>query len=438
MTTQSQTVAPVGFWRLRLQLLSYKFQCGMMNHPSPLRHFFALLRRFWPTAILGKHVLVTKGEDVRDVLRRLADFGNAEVLSSKMPWGPFVANLDVPEQHDNERALLETVMRADTDVAVIRRNAAAICESRIDAARRAGTEIDVVSGICEPVVVDMVQRYFGLPVLGEPNVVARRLSQIAGMVMIDPPAGSAQWREAHAAMDELTAAISRQIEQVPKPAQADDLITRLVVRLRAGQDNPAWFDGAWIRRHITGLIVFGGGTCVRAATQALDRLMEYPDGLRQARELALQLQRADALTPEAADEARARLLQIIYEALRFRPMLPLLVRHIPRDALIAKDAAHARTVPSGCQLLAPPIAAMHDPKDFPNPGQFDAQRCPRHYVHFGFGPRLCVGKYIADTLFVEMIRSVLLLGDLKRASGSRGRVKYDGPAVKSLVLTFKS
>jgi linoleate 10R-lipoxygenase len=119
-------------------------------------------------------------------------------------------------------------------------------------------------------------------------------------------------------------------------------------------------------------------------------------------------------------------------------MLPLLLRHVPRDALIAQDAAHARTAPSGCQLIAPPIAAMHDPKDFPKPGQFDAQRCPRHYVHFGFGPRLCVGKYIADTLFLEMIRSVLLLGDLKRASGARGRVKYDGPAVKSLVLTFKS
>jgi cytochrome P450 len=436
MSAQSPNVQ-VGSWRLRWQLLGYSLQCAMMNYPSPLRVVFALLRRFHPTAIIGKVAVVTRGDDVRDVLDRLADFGNAEVLSPKMPWGPFVANIDGLEQHGSERALLETVM-VDTDVAVIRRNAAAICEARIDAVRRAGTEIDVVSALAEPVVVDMVQRYFGLPVMGEPNVVARRLSRIAGVVMIEPPAGSEPWHEAHAAMAELTDAITRRIAQVTLPAQSDDLLTRLVVRLRTGKDNPAWFDEAWIRRHITGLIVFGGGTCVRAAAQALDRLMEYPDGLRQARALALQLQRSEALTPEAREEARSKLLQIIYEALRFRPMLPLLPRHVPRAAVLGKGAAYAYTAPSGCLLLAPPIAAMHDPKDFPKPGRFSADRCLKDYVHFGFGPRLCVGKYIADTLFIEIIRSVLQLGDVKRASGSRGRLKFDGPAAKSLVLTFKA
>src|SRR5688572_4768627 len=99
MSAQSQNVPQVGSWRLRWQLLGYSLQCGMMNHPSPLRVVFALLRRFRPTAIFGKVAVVTRGDDVRDVLHRLADFGNAEVLSPKMPWGPFVANIDVPEQH---------------------------------------------------------------------------------------------------------------------------------------------------------------------------------------------------------------------------------------------------------------------------------------------------------------------------------------------------
>jgi cytochrome P450 len=410
----------------------------MMNHPTPLRVVLGVLRRFRPTTIVGKVAVVTRGDDVRDVLHRLPDFGNAEVLSPKMPWGPFVANLDVPAEHDSQRALLETVMVADTDVAVIRRNAVEICKARLEAVRRRGNEIDMVSDLCEPVVVDMVQRYFGLPVTGAPGVVARQLSHIAGMVMIEPPAGSKQWNDAQAAMTELTATISRKIEQVPKPAQSDDLISRLVERIRSGHNVPPWFDAAWIRRHITGLIVFGGGTCVRAATQALDRLLEYPEGLREAREIALQLERGDALSEDTRDHLRGRLLQIIYEGLRFRPMLPLLPRHVPREAVIAKGTARARSAPSGCLLLAPPIAAMHDPRDFPEPDAFNTQRCPRDYIHFGFGPRLCVGKYIADTLFVEIFRSVLSLGELRRVADSRGRLKYDGPAVKSLVVTFQA
>ena len=117
-------------------------------------------------------------------------------------------------------------------------------------------------------------------------------------------------------------------------------------------------------------------------------------------------------------------------------MLPLLSRYVPRETIIAKGSAHARMPPPGCVLLAPPVAAMYDPEEFPHPWDFSSGRCLKSYVHFGFGPRLCFGKYIADALFIEIVRALLLIGDIKRARGSRGRLKYDGPAVKSLILTF--
>jgi hypothetical protein len=81
---------------------------------------------------------------------------------------------------------------------------------------------------------------------------------------------------------------------------------------------------------------------------------------------------------------------------------------------------------------------MFDPEVFTYPSLFDSSRPLNHYIHFGAGPHQCFGKYIADIVMVEVICSVLLLPNLRRASGLKGegRVQYDGPAVVSLRLRF--
>jgi cytochrome P450 len=412
-----------------------------LNHPLALKLLFALFRRFRPITIVPititkKIAVVTKAKDVRDVLSRLEDFATADVLGPKLPWGPFVVSVDWPEQHARERAFLQSVVFPASDVAMIRDNAATKCGMLIQKARQTGDEIDVVSGLCEPVIVDMVQSYFGVPVMGTPREMAHVLSQVAGFIMVDPPVGSDLWYESRDCIARLTNTITSQIKQEPDSTQpALDLLTRLVIKFRS-TPNPRWFDENWIRRYITGLTVFGGATVIRAATQAIDRLLEHPAGVRQARALAMQLgQNADQGPHSQA--TRSKLLQIAYEALRFRPMLPLLDRYVPREAMIAKGAAHARMAPAGATLFAPPLAAMYDPEEFPRPWRFSTGRCLNSYIHFGNGPRLCFGKYIADELLVEIFRALLLLGNIRRARGLRGRLKYDGPAVWSLVLTFK-
>ena len=132
-------------------------------------------------------------------------------------------------------------------------------------------------------------------------------------------------------------------------------------------------------------------------THAIDQLIRHPADLRAAQTLAKDLER-DTIEckrlrtsdkQQRIDTARESLLQIIYEALRFRPMLPILSRYVPRETIIAKDTRHARLVPAGATALAPPIAAMFDPEEFPNPWRFSRTRCLKKYVHLGDGPRLC-------------------------------------------------
>ena len=453
---------------VRIGLFKYNGLCWVLSHPLPLKLLFAFIRRARPVAIIGKAVVVTKARDVRDVLDRLEDFTVAEVLGPNMPWGPFMIGIDQPERHAQERSFLQGVVsgkdEADKirDVERVRDQAAAKCRTLLAQARSSGSgraQIDVVTELSEPIVVDAIKNYFGIPVIEKPQEMARILGQVAAFVMVEPPAGSQRRIEALDSTARLTKCIVDRIEEIPAGTaqpSALDLLTRLVIQLRNyPQTNPDWFNEDWIRRYITGLAVFGGGTIVRATTQAVEQLIRRVPDLQPARELAQQLER-DPPDFEARKSPRSawyQLRQIIYEALRFRPMLPLLVRYSPRETMIAKGSSHARLVPAGATVLAPPLAAMFDPEEFPKPWHFEvedperADRRSNKYEHFGpegqphgprkDGPRICFGRYIADLLIVETVRALLLREELQRAPGAGGRIAYDGPVPRSFSLTFK-
>ena len=345
---------------LAARLLIYKIQCFSLSHPLPLALLLAFIRRVRPVAIVGNLGCVTKARDVREVYDRLADFTEAEELGPKLPWGPFMVVIDWPEQHARERDLLQSVVSVRADADQIRATAETICRDQIALVRKSG-RIDVVKDLCEPAVIDIIENYFGIPSDGmSPDEMAHLLGHVAGFIMVEPPVGSQPRIEALDSIARLTRLIVDRIKgKLPasKTGPLPDLITRLVaLRSRGG---PPWLDENWIRRYLTGLAVFGGGTIVRATTHAIDQLIRHPVDLRAARALAIDLERDTVeckrlkasggswqIVQERIEAAQTNLLQIIYEALRFRPMLPILARYVPRETIIAKDAPHARMVPA--------------------------------------------------------------------------------------------
>jgi cytochrome P450 len=225
------------------------------------------------------------------------------------------------------------------------------------------------------------------------------------------------------------------------------LLMRLLKLCRTG--DPKWLDETWVRRYVTGLLATGGATIVRATTHAIDQLLARPLALGEARVRASRLERDTTVLRRVVpasgewhtavvqvEASRRALRQMVYEALRFRPVLPLLARYCPRQTIIAKGTERARLVPAGAQVIAGPLAAMFDPQVFELPWRYSPTRSLEDYLHFGCGPRTCFGEHIADAVVIEIIRSLLLLPGLKRGPGPRGRVRYDGPAARSLVLRF--
>jgi cytochrome P450 len=414
--------------------LNYHVMCWAVSDPYVLRVIFGFLRRARPVAILfRKCVVVTKYRDVRDILHRVTDFSISELMAPKMPWGPFLLSLDWVEQHKSERQRLQRAVYHNEDVEFIKKIVNKRCNTVIEAKQAEG-EIDFVADFCAPIMIEIISEYFGIPVIDDAQEMTRVLNDVASFILVEPPACSARAKRAYDSMATLTKAVHTQIEKTVQDGpndSPDDLLSRLVKALYEKRgDEEEWFDKDWIRQYITGIAVAGSATVARASTHAIDRLLAHPSGLKEARKL-VQL-------PEGhhADDLDHHLSQIIYEALRFRPMIPLVVRYCPRETIIAKGTDYARVAPAGAAVIVAAVGANFDPDMFANPSHFDTNRPLSNYIVFSSGSRTCFGKYVADVVMVEIIRSVLRLPKLRRAFACRGRVHYDGPAVTSLRLKF--
>jgi cytochrome P450 len=442
----NSTERPVNSVSSTRQLFGYRITCFFLSHLWPLKLVFAVLRRVRPIATFGKTMVVTKASDVREVLERFDDFTLGDFIKPGMPWGSFMMTVDGRDQHAQERQLLQSVVIPSSDVQRIRAIVAVRCRQQIDAANG---QIDVVTQLFEPVVVSIATEYFGVPPLnGSEQEMAHVMRDLAGIIMVNPPVGSEPWARSRDSIANVTTHLLAELS-ARKSASAgaatavlpdDDLLTRLVKQLRvAGQ--PSWFDEDWIRRYLTGLLATGASTIVRAAAHAVDQLLAHPDALKEARTLAEELEQEEEKERRGmknrVEESQSALRHYIYEALRFRPMLPLLIRDTPRETVIAFGTERSRPVPAGTRVLAPPLAAMFDPEVFSMPWRFQPSWPLKQYLLFGQGARECFGRYIAETALMQMIRSLLLLPDLARAAGSKGRVAYDGPVASALVLTFQ-
>ena len=335
----------------------YRLTCYALSHPLLLKLFFAGVRRFRPIAIVGGNVIVTKHDDVSEVLQRYNDFTLAEYTQSKMLGGSFLLSIDWREQHTRERKLLSSVVQRSNDIRWIEKLAANKCQEIVGGTDRnsSGTyEIDVAK-LAEEVALKIVTTYFG--VRGVPADTLRRL---AAVIFVEPRQATSEWFAAREAILDLTDSLSKSIRctsaglHIAPPAK-DDLLQRLVRLMHSNADRPPWFTEDWIRRYLTGLAVFGNATITQTVAHALDQLLARPDALGRAKRAAARLTACQSSTENSQSvQARTRLQQCVYEALRFRPMLPHL-------RVIARARPFWRKVPFGKGECQPGLASSQDP-----------------------------------------------------------------------------
>ncbi|KAF9078789.1 cytochrome P450 1 [Rhodocollybia butyracea] len=145
--------------------------------------------------------------------------------------------------------------------------------------------------------------------------------------------------------------------------------------------------------------------------------------------------------PTFEDRRSLPYIESIYqEIMRMHPPLPLGLFHVS----IEDDVYQGYHIPKGC-VVVPNIWAMNrDPKLYSNPDEFmperffDSPTGPFTSIGdiyaYGFGRRVCVGRYLADSTVWLAIASVLATLDLRKAKDDGGNeIDISGEYTKSFL-----
>lgn len=404
-------------------LIGKKFAVFLSN-PTTLRELFAGLRSMMPVVVLPGFAVVTKYADVVEVLRDDLDFGVTEIYAAKMQAtsGAFFLGMENTPQYQRESAIARQAARP-ADLDRIRALVSSTADELIRAAAPSG-RLDAVGGFSRLVPARVVSEYFGVP---GPDLATqlRWMRTIFWEIFIDF-GNSAPVRDAAAASSrEMAPYLMRLIAQrrneiAAGRAAGDDVLTRLV---RMQGDAATHLDDDGIRRNIGGIVVGAVDTTSKAVANALDQLLDRPDALAAAQQAA-----------RAGDDTLVG--AYIFEALRFNPQNPFLLRHCRNAHVVGKGTPSEKQIPKGVTVLAATLSAMFDGSIVASPDEFRAGRPPENYLHFGAGLHTCFGELINRVQIPTMMKSLLKLRNLRRAPGPDGTMVSEGPFPDRLIVLF--
>jgi cytochrome P450 len=378
---------------------------------------FRILRNVWPIPVLGKFALVTRFDDVEEVMSLSEVFVNPyrEKLDVIMGGHPFFLGMTNTEEYARDTTNMRMAVRR-TDI-----------ESRLIPATLTAAESIVAAGKGQVEIVDLVRTvtfdvlcdYFGTPGPADADlrVWATRLFEFQFADQANDPALRAE-------VDVYAPALRNYIDSLlaarKSAAPKDDILGRCLDLQRLGLPG---LDDATIRTNLVGFIVGGLPQPAMVAPQAMEQLMRRPDALAQAQQAAIQ-----------SDDQK--LAALIFEAMRFDPLAPALLRTATEDYKVAAGHFRSRTIRKGTTLAAGVRSAMHDGRRVPHPEVFDPTRHPYQYMHFGYGLHTCFAVHINLALLPLMLKPVLQRKNLRRAAGPDGHLSKKGIFADRLVLQF--
>jgi cytochrome P450 len=386
------------------------------------RAVFGFLREHHPNLVLGKRALVTRAEDVNEVLRTDAVFGVTEVYAERMErtTGPFFLGMEDTPQYQRESSIARRAVHPE-DLKRIRTLVHELAEHFIARARPTG-ELDVVNGLTRPVALGMVDRFLGVPG-PDPETMKRWMRIIFWDIFLNLGNDADVTARARTAGAELKTYMEGLIAQRRAGLATegrDDFLTRL---LRMQTDEATRLDDDAVRRTLGGIIVGAVDTTSKALAQLINELLERPEALAGARSAAL-----------AGDTARVA--AHAFEALRFDPHNPLLLRTCHEDYVLARGTDREVRIARGTLVITSTISAMFDPAVMRDPDEFRVDRPPQGYMHFGRGLHTCFGERINHIVLPEVLQCLLRLRNLRRAPGGEGRMTFEGPFPDRLVVKF--
>ncbi|GKU12184.1 cytochrome p450 oxidoreductase [Fusarium langsethiae] len=175
----------------------------------------------------------------------------------------------------------------------------------------------------------------------------------------------------------------------------------------------------------TAAVMYAGGadTTVSSIRGFVLAMLLFPDVQRKAQQEIDSVVGTERL-PQFEDRDNLPYVDaLVKEALRWIPVIPMGVVHSADEDIHYKDFV----IPKGASFLPATWWFLHDPAIYSDPSSFNPDRYlePRNEPHpnfasFGFGRRVCPGRFLADeSLFISISR-LLAVFEIKKAVDGRG------------------
>ncbi|TFK35043.1 cytochrome P450 [Crucibulum laeve] len=179
---------------------------------------------------------------------------------------------------------------------------------------------------------------------------------------------------------------------------------------------------------------YGGGadTIVSSAQTFFFAMAKYPEVQKRAQAELDAIVGCDRL-PDFDDRPSLPYVNaIVKETMRWQNVTPLGISH----TCTQDDTYDGYFIPKGSIIIGNTWSIMHDPKAYPEPDEFKPERFIKDGVldptvrdpnvaAFGFGRRICPGRYFSDNSLYSIVCSVLSVYDITPASDEKGELKLE-------------
>lgn len=370
-----------------------------------LRVAFGLLRGVLPIAKFGKTIIVTRYEDVQEVLTREEDFTVYEIDGYKMEemGNPFVLGMDASPETTLDRDMLHKVIKREDlqNITVLMKELIAEVFDK----ELAQGKLDLVEDYARLISVRLVNRYFG--VIADEKKMMEWQRAIFNQAFVNLNDDATIKAKGHKAAHEIANHITELIKE--RKNQETKLEDNVLNRLIHEQKDNIWLDDNAVKRNILCVLGVVENTS-KVVCHIIDQLFKKPQIF--------------AKVKAAADADDVGLIQkYSFDILRFNPHNPIIIRFCKNGSTIAKGTKREKRIKPGSTIYAATLSAMFDPRIVPNPKEVDPNR-KVEYMHFGYGPHTCTGKYVSYVSVSEMVMAIMQLKNLRRAKGKAGRIKY--------------
>lgn len=389
-----------------------KIKTHTLENPEPL---FAVLRKIKPILLVKNVALVTRFEDVQEVLSRDDIFQVTYGPKMRIITGgeDFFLGMQNSPEYERDTAHMRSVMRRQ-DIGPI---SSFVENTARQIVERANGALDVVSDLSRVVPARWIADYFGC-VPPSDKQLADWGSVIFQYLFTDLNNDPAVGQAANAAAAESRGWLDRCIaERKASGEEKDDVLGRCLALQRAGLPGT---DDLSIRNNLIGLIVGAIPTTSKCCANALDQLLKRPAELAAAQKAAA-----------AGDDALFS--RYVFEALRFNPNNPGVFRIAADEYTVAAGTLRATKIPKGAFVVAATQSAMFDEHKVESPNDFRLDRPAWVYMHWGYGLHTCFGQYINQAQIPLILKPLLATGSVERA----GALTVTGPFPSSLAVKYK-